>query len=108
VKFLKALGTELVWLAGSYAAAFGALWALGVRSTLDIQMHNTYFVLSAPVAAVPVFAGLAAIGTAGRLASGRFRTPYTTAVLLGLALLWAFIMAIVLWIIAALQLQHVR
>ena len=108
MKFLKAFGTELGWLAGSYAAAFWALWALGVRSTLDIQMHNTYFVLSAPVAAVPVFAGLAAIGTAGRLATGHFRTPYTTAVLLGLALLWAFIVVLVLWVVAALQLQHGR
>lgn len=96
VKSLKSSGVELAWLAGSYALAFGSMRGLFGHPGLDIQLHNNYVVMSLPVAAMPLFAAIASVITAIRLANSRWKTVYTAAVMIGLALLWLFIVVIVL------------
>ena len=110
---LQWVGVELAWLVGSYALAFwGVKLLLGYSAhevnTLDIQMHNTYFVLSVPVLAPPLFLAIASVTTAVRLASGRFRTPYTTAALIGLAGLWLLVLLAVGWLAGTVRLAHGR
>jgi hypothetical protein len=96
VKGLKSSSIELAWLTGSYALAFGIMQGLFGHPGLDIQMHNNYVVMSLPVAATPLFAAIASVITAIRLANSRWKTPYTAAVMIGLALLWLFIVVVAL------------
>lgn len=55
----NALFTELAWLLGSWAFSLLVLGrAIGyeklLAATLDIQMHNTYFVLSPLILSIPL------------------------------------------------------
>jgi hypothetical protein len=84
---LQAVKTEALWLLGCYALSFllfGVLSGSWVfwRSTLDIQMHNTYFVISKMQAILPLFWVLALVITSARAIAAPLRTRYTWVVLL--------------------------
>jgi hypothetical protein len=69
---------EIAWLLGSWAISFGCLgWLIGFKQLwarqLDVQMHNTYFVLPPWAAALPFFLFLATISTSVRAVATRFR-----------------------------------
>ncbi len=92
---LKAIRTEALWLLGCYAVAFllvrvlTGFWVFG-QSTLDIQLHNTYFILDNMWAILPLFVPVALAVTGARAIAEPLRTRYTWLVLLllcGLALL---------------------
>jgi len=90
----QAIKTECFWLLGCFLLAFllyGMLvgfWTLW-RGTLDIQMHNTYFVVSHLHAVVLLFWVLTLVVTSARAIAAPLRTRYTWVVLLvfGLVLL---------------------
>jgi hypothetical protein len=98
---LKAARTEVLWLVGCYAVSFLLLGVLAGswffwQSTLDIQMHNTYFVVSNTLATVPLFLVVALVVTGTRAIAEPLRTQYTWAVLL---LLGLAVMLIILFIV---------
>jgi hypothetical protein len=84
---LKAAAIEALCLIGCYVASFLLLGALiGYRiflhNPLDIQMHNTYFVLHNTIATLPLFLIVALIVTGARAIAEPLRTRYTWAILL--------------------------
>jgi hypothetical protein len=93
---------------GSYLTALllMRLW-LGY-STLDIQLHNTYFILRAPEVAVLLASHLAVVAAVGRLTSGYWRTHYTVAALTLLVVTWLLLVALLLrWLKSGLRVGHV-
>ena len=98
---LKAIRTELLWLLSCYALVF-VLYGILVGSwpfwqgTLDIQMHNTYFVVSHAVATLPFFLVVALVVTSARIIGEPLRTRYTWVVLLSLSTL---VLLIILFIV---------
>ena len=96
-KKLQAAGTELLWVAGSYVVALSLMRAWLGYATLDVQMHNVYFVFRAVDIAVPLAAVLAVVAAVGRLASGRGRTRYTVAALVALATAALLLLALLGW-----------
>ena len=103
--FVRAFITELAWLAGCYVLAGLAMGALlGYRLVLpggvvDIQLHNTYFVLSWWLVVLPLFLVVASPLTLGRAARGRFARPSTNVALGVLGLGWVFLLALLsLWV----------
>jgi len=94
---------EIAWLLGSWAISFGLLgWVIGFNklgaSQLDIQMHNTYFVLPPWVVALPFFAFFATIVAGVRAVKARFRQRSTLVVLAMLGLLWALLASWMVWV----------
>ena len=67
------------------------------HATLDIQLHNTYFVLRAVDMAGPLATAVALVAAVGRLISSRWRTPYTVAALVALAATWLLFVALGFW-----------
>ncbi|GAA4506016.1 hypothetical protein GCM10023172_34710 [Hymenobacter ginsengisoli] len=68
---------EIAWLLGSWAISFGCLgWLIGFKQLwvkqLDIQLHNTYFVVPPWAAAFPFFLISATIITCVRAGMTRF------------------------------------
>jgi len=88
---LKAVKTEALWLLSCYALVFvlygfvAGSWRFW-QSTLDIQMHNTYFVISNAQMTVPFFVLAALVVTSARAIAAPLRTPYTWVVLVVLGL----------------------
>jgi hypothetical protein len=84
---LRAVRTEALWLLGCYLLAFvlvGVLvgsWRFW-QGTLDIQMHNTYFVISNMLVTLVLFWVLAVVVTGARAIAAPLRTRYTWVVLL--------------------------
>jgi len=92
---LNAIKTEALWLLGCYLLVlmlYGVMagsWSFW-QGTLDIQMHNTYFVISNALATLPFFVVVALVVTSARAIAAPLRTRYTWIVLLllsGLVLL---------------------
>lgn len=83
----QAIKTEAFWLLGCFSLAYllyGTLvgfWSLW-RGTLDIQMHNTYFVVSHLHAVLLLFWVLTLVVTSARAIAAPLRTRYTWVVLL--------------------------
>jgi len=95
---LKAVYMEALCLIGCYVVSFLLLGTLiGYRvflhNPLDIQMHNTYFVLHNTVATLPLFLLIALVVTGTRAVANSLRTRYTRAILL---LLGATVLLLVL------------
>jgi hypothetical protein len=108
-KKLQAAGAELLWVMGSYVVALSLMRAWLGYATLDIQMHNIYFVLRAVDIAVPLAILLAAVADVSRLVSSRWRTPYTVTALATLAATWLLLVAIVFWWVrSGLRAGHVQ
>jgi hypothetical protein len=84
---LKAIKIESLWLLGCYAMAY-VLYGLIMgtwriwQGTLDIQMHNTYFVVSHALATLLLFVATALVVTSARAIAAPLRTRYTWVVLL--------------------------
>jgi len=97
---MKNVILELAWLAGCLVLSFLATGALvGYQTvspggTLDIQMHNTYFVLSWWLMLLPLFLAAATPLTLVRAAQARFAQRSTNAVLGVLALIWLLLGAL--------------
>ena len=91
---------ELVWLASCYALAFPATkvllggWLMP-WNTLDIQMHNTYFVLPGWVGLLPMFLVAATPLTLVRAAQAQFTQRSTNVALGVLAPIWLLLGALV-------------
>ena len=99
---------EVAWLLGSWAISFGLLgWLIGFKQLgarqLDIQMHNTYFVLPLWAAALPFFTFFATIITSMRAISARFRQRSTLVVLGVLGLLWTLLVSWVVWVVKSIH-----
>ena len=98
---LKAIRTEIIWLLSCYALVFvlyglvTGVWKLW-QGTLDIQMHNTYFVISHTLATVPLFAVVTLVVTGARAIAAPLRTRYTWVILL---LLGTLVLLSVLFIV---------
>jgi len=77
----------LLWLLGCYLLSFvlygvmAGSW-LFWQGTLDIQMHNTYFVVSHLHAVILLFWVLTLVVTSARAIAAPLRTRYTWVVLL--------------------------
>jgi hypothetical protein len=100
---LKAAYIEALCLVGCYLASFLLLGALiGYRiflhNPLDIQMHNTYFVLHNTVATLPIFLIVALVVTGARTIAEPLRTRYTWAVLLLLGLVVVLVILLIILI----------
>ena len=91
-KVAKTLLIEFAWLLGSWAFSFlvvgeligyGTLW----NGPIDVQLHNTYFVLTTATAVLPFFVVVALLTTTIRAVSSRLQNRSTNAILviLGLA-----------------------
>ena len=99
---------EIAWLLGSWAISFGALGLvfgfnnLWVRQ-LDIQMHNTYFVLPPWALSLPIFAFFATIVTSMRALKARFRQRTTLIVLVLLGVLWILLASWGWWVLKSLR-----
>jgi TRAP-type C4-dicarboxylate transport system permease small subunit len=84
---LKAIKTELLWLLSCYVLVLGIYrimagsWRFW-QGTLDIQMHNTYFVFSNVHVTVLLFLLVALVVTSARAIAAPLRTRYTWVVLL--------------------------
>lgn len=97
---LSAVKTEALWLLSCYLLAF-LLYGVLIGSwrfwlgTLDIQMHNTYFVISNMQAIVPLFWVLALVVTSARAIAAPLRTRYTWVVLLVLGAVVALLIALI-------------
>jgi hypothetical protein len=100
---MKSVSIEVAWLVSCYVVAFLMVLNLVRNPPLDIQMHNTYFVLSRSYLTTPLFAAIASAATAVRLATSRWRTGYTKVVMIGLILLWLFMVLIIAWIAIRLR-----
>jgi len=108
-KKLQAAGTELLWVAGSYVVALSLMRAWLGYATLDLQMHNTYFVFRASDIAVPLAILLAAVAAVSRLVSNRWRTSYTITALVTLAATWLLLVAVIFWWVkSGLRAEHVQ
>ena len=88
----KAVATEALWLLGCYGVSFLLLgYLIGYRiflcNPLDIQMHNTYFVLTNTLATLPLFLVVAFVVTSARAIAKPLRTRYTWMVVLLLSML---------------------
>ncbi|MBJ6145978.1 hypothetical protein JAO77_21455 [Hymenobacter sp. BT559] len=100
---LKAIRVELLWLLSCYALVmviYGLLtgiWSIW-QGTLDIQMHNTYFVINHALATVPLFVVIAWVVTSARAIVAPLRTRYTWAVLLLLNALMVLIILLIVMI----------
>jgi len=98
---LKAIRTEVLWLLSCYVLVFvlyGILagsW-LFWQSTLDIQMHNTYFVINNAQATLPLFVVMALVVTSARIIAAPLRTRYTWVVLLLLGTIMGLIIMLIL------------
>ena len=83
----QAVKKEVLWLLGCFLLAYllyGTLvgfWSLW-QGTLDIQMHNIYFVVSHLHAVMLLFWVLTLAVTSGRAIAAPLRTRYTWVVLL--------------------------
>jgi hypothetical protein len=107
-RFGKDALIEIAWLLGSWAISFGLLgWLIGYKQLwvrqLDIQMHNTYFVLPPWAVALPFFAFFATIITGVRAVVLRFRRRSTWLVLAMLGVLWGLLVSWVVWVIKSLR-----
>ena len=100
---LKAIKTELLWLLSCYLLVFvlygimAGSW-LFWQSTLDIQMHNTYFVISNTIATLPLFVVVTLVVTSARIIGEPLRTRYTWVLLLllgAIALLSVLLIALI-------------
>lgn len=91
---------EIAWLAGCYALSFPATrvllgsWVMPWK-ILDIQMHNTYFVLPGWVGLLPLFLAAATPLTLVRAAQARFAQRSTNVALGALLLVWLLLGALV-------------
>ena len=95
-KLAKSIVIELAWLLGSWAFSFGAVnLMVGLpmlpSGVVDIQMHNTYFVMSTTVAALPFFLILASAITTLRLLAGARRNALTMGIAGTLSLCWLLV-----------------
>ncbi len=99
----KASWVEALWLLGCYLLSFvlyGVLagsW-LFWQGTLDIQLHNTYFVVSHLQVILVLFWVLALVVTSARAIAAPLRTRYTWVVLLILGLVVALVVLIIILI----------
>jgi hypothetical protein len=97
---MKDVLIELAWLTGCFVLSFLATGALvGYQpvlpgGVLDIQMHNTYFVLSWWLALLPLFLAAATPLTLVRAAQARFAQRSTNVVLGALLLVWLLLGAL--------------
>jgi hypothetical protein len=99
---------EIAWLLGSWAISFGWLgWIIGFKQLwarqLDIQMHNTYFVLPPWAAALPLFLFTATSSTSMRVTATRFRRRSTLLVFGILAVLWTLFVAYVVVLVKLIR-----
>ncbi|MGI4737892.1 MAG: hypothetical protein ACRYG7_22215 [Janthinobacterium lividum] len=99
---------EIAWLLGSWAISFGLLgWLIGFNHLgarqLDIQLHNTYFVLPPWAVALPFFTLFATSFTSIRAARSRFQQRSTNLVLVGLYLLWVLLLTWAVWVLKPLK-----
>ena len=102
-KHISPIATEGAWLLGSWAFSLAALGGLLgfdhlFSSPLDIQMHNTYFVLSTGYAALPIFTIVATLVTVARGIIKRFEQRGIKVVLGLLALLWMLLLTVIILI----------
>lgn len=69
----KPLVRELAWLLGSWAFSYAVVGAKfgSYRGSLDIQLHNTYFVVSVAGLATVFFLVLAPVVTGARVLASR-------------------------------------
>ncbi|MDO7845699.1 hypothetical protein Q5H92_04970 [Hymenobacter sp. M29] len=106
-RFAKPFATEIAWLLGSWAfsyllvgALLGLAGPLGYRlfwaSPLEIQMHNTYFILGVFEATLPFFLFTALLVTGIRALRGSHRRAAT--VTLGTLLLFMLLTAVAIGI----------
>jgi len=107
-QFAKDVLVEIAWLLGSWAISFGLLgWAIGFNQMgarqLDIQLHNTYFVLPPWALGLPIFAFFATILTSVRAFKTRFRQRATLVVLLLLGMLSILLASWVGWMLKSLR-----
>jgi hypothetical protein len=82
----NAIAYEALWLISCYGVSFLLLgFLIGYRiflhNPLDIQMHNTYFVISNTLATLPLFLIIALVVTSARMIAAPLRTPCTRVVL---------------------------
>jgi hypothetical protein len=99
---------EIAWLLGSWAISLGLLgWLIGFNQLwakqLEIQMHNTYFVLPPWAAAWPFFVFFATIVTSVRALLTRFQRRPMLLVLGVLGLLWALLVSWAVWVIKSIH-----
>jgi hypothetical protein len=94
---------ELAWLLGSWAFSwlllslllgFGYLW----QPQLDIQLHNTYFVLPPLLLTTLALLPVATVVTAGRALTGAFRRFGPNAVLLTLLGFWTLLSLFIVYL----------
>jgi hypothetical protein len=81
----NAIAYEALWLISCYGVSFLLLgFLIGYRvflhNPLDIQMHNTYFVISNTLATLPLFVIIALVVASARMIAAPLRTPYTQVV----------------------------
>lgn len=86
--YAKIILLEIAWLLGSWAISFGLLgWFIGFKllglKQLEIQLHNTYFVMPPWAAALPFLVPVATAVTLVRGAIARFK-PASSKIVLGL------------------------
>ncbi|GAB3588317.1 hypothetical protein [Hymenobacter daeguensis] len=96
---------EIAWLLGSWAFSWLLLSRLlGYdylrKPQLDIQLHNTYFVLQPLMLTTLLFLPIATVLTGVRVSVGAFRHFGRHAVLKGLAISWslALLLAVAGWV----------
>ena len=76
-EYIPLLATKGAWLLGSWTFSLAALGGLPgfdhlFSGPLDMQLHNTYFVLNTGYATLPIFAIVATLVTIVRGIVGRF------------------------------------
>jgi hypothetical protein len=95
------LAIELAWLLSSWAFSYLATGYLLHRPMLwhgpvEIQMHNTYFILTTAWATAPLFLMLVSVVTGIRSLVSRFRYAPTNLALGMLAVSWLLIFLVIL------------
>ncbi|MVN75579.1 hypothetical protein GO988_04495 [Hymenobacter sp. HMF4947] len=90
----KAVVTELAWLLGSWAFSFAAVGKLFGKyaGTLDIQLHNTYFVLPVLLLASLLFIVVSPVVTGVRVVVGRGQNVSASIVLALLTGVWLLLL----------------
>jgi hypothetical protein len=110
-KHVAIIVTEIAWLLGSWAFSYVVLgMAVGFNylaaGPLDIQMHNTYFVLSTGYAVFPIFILVATVVTVVRGVVAGFKHNSIKVVLGLLASVWALLLFALFFILSSHKQLH--